>query len=177
GDITDFGVLEQYLTIYNILKKLHVPYISVIGNHDLTANGGKIYLQMFGEKNFSFIYKGYKFLFHDTNGREYDFNGSVPNLFWMTDQLKDEVPKWFVGVSHVPPFDPDFDKTLELPYKDLLLSKPNFILSLHGHTHHQSDSYKYEDHVRYMTCNSVEKQKSCLLKLINGKVMMQLIPY
>lgn len=177
GDITDFGMLEQYLKIYTLLQKLNVPYICAIGNHDLTTNGADVYAHMFGEKNFSFTYKGYKFLFHDTNGREYKFIGNVPNIYWLTSQLIDTTSRWFIGVSHVPPYSTDFDKSLEYPYVNLFASKPNFILSLHGHLHVAGDSHYYKDGVRYMTCNSVEKKNSTLLTLINGNITKQMIPY
>jgi 3',5'-cyclic AMP phosphodiesterase CpdA len=177
GDITDFGLLEQFLWINQRLEKLNVPYICVIGNHDLTGNGSDVYAQLFGEKNFSFTYKKYKFLFHDSNGREYKFNGNVPNLWWLTNELNDSIPKWFIPVSHIPPFSEDYDKTLEKPYNALLASKSKCIASLHAHMHEASDSYNYNDRVRYIVCNSVEKKKSTLLKLINGQVIKSMLAY
>lgn len=148
-----------------------------VGNHDLAANSGEVYEKMFGEKNYSFTYKKYKFLFHDTNSREYNFNGNVPNLYWLENELKDSVPDWYIGVSHVPPYDVDFDKKLEYPYKNLFAAEPHFLLSLHGHLHDKSDSYYYDDQVRYMTSNSVEKTEAVLLKFINGEIIKQLVAY
>lgn len=177
GDVADFGTLKEYLWIYERLNKLNVPYLCAVGNHDLAANNGKVYTKIFGEKNFSFIYKGYKFLFHDTNGREYSFNGNVPNLAWLSYQLSDTVPKWFVGASHVPPYDIDFDNNLEYPYKNLFCSKSNFIISMHGHLHGTSDSYYYGDNVRYMTSNAVNKNEFVLLKFIDGRIIKQMIEY
>jgi 3',5'-cyclic AMP phosphodiesterase CpdA len=177
GDIADFGILQEYLWIHEQLNKLNVPYLCAIGNHDLVANNGEVYTKIFGEKNFSFTYKKYKFLFHDTNGREYNFNGNVPDLWWLSDQLEDTIPEWFVGVSHVPPYDIDFDKALEYPYKNLFSSTSGFIISLHGHLHGTSDSYYYGDSVRYMTSNSVDKKEVVLLKFINGKIIKQMIEY
>jgi len=159
------------------LDKLTIPYLCAIGNHDLTANGENIYNNIFGEKYFSFIYKQYKFLFHDTNGREYGFSGSTPNLWWLSEELNDTTCNWFVGISHVPPYDVDFDRVLETPYKNLFASKSNFILSLHGHLHGTSDSYYYNDNVRYMTSNSVNKSEAVILKLINGSIIKQYLAY
>lgn len=177
GDISDFGMIQEFLWITDELKKLQIPYLCAVGNHDLIANGSEIYTKIFGEKNYSFTYKGYKFLFHDTNGREYGFNGTIPNLWWINTELKDATANWFVGMSHIPPNDPDFDPALQIPYKDLLASKPNFILSLHGHLHVKGDSYLYDDHVRYMTSNSVDKKEAVLLKLINGKIIKEYLTY
>jgi len=177
GDITDFGLLQEYLWVYQKLKKLNVPYLCAIGNHDLSVKKGEVYTRMFGEKNFSFIYKGYNFLFHDTNGREYNFNGNVPNLEWLNEQLNDTKPKWYIGISHVPPYNTDFDKNLEFYYNKLFSSTPGFILSLHGHLHQTNDSYYYGDNVRYLVSNSVEKNEAILLKFINGQIIKQMITY
>jgi 3',5'-cyclic-AMP phosphodiesterase len=175
GDISDFALLQEFMWVYNRLEKLKVPYLCVIGNHDLTSNGSKIYTEMFGPKNFSFTYKEYKFLFHDTNGREYNFNGKIPDLEWLRSELTSA--KYYVGVSHVPPYDVDFDKELETPYKNLLSSTPGFFLSLNGHLHHGGDSYYYDDNVRYITSYAVDHNRSVLLKLIDGKVIKQEITY
>lgn len=177
GDISDFGLLKEFEWIYARLNKLHVPYLCAIGNHDLTSRGGEVYTSVFGEKNYSFKYKGYKFLFHNTNGREYNFNGSAPNMWWLSDQLKDSTASWFVGVSHVPPYDADFDNTLEMPYKNLFSQTPNLIASLHGHVGSFYDGHYYKDHVRYIQGNTVDKREAVLLKMINGTILLQKIPY
>ena len=177
GDIADFGVLQEYIWIYDRLKKLDKPYICVIGNHDMSADNGHIFTKVFGEKNFSFTYKRHKFLFHDTNGREYNFDGKVPDIGWLQTQLNDPVPDWFVGLSHVPPYDVDFDPAVEMPYAHLWASNPKFILSLHGHLHTASESYFYNDGVHYMTCNSVKKSEVTMLKFINGQVITTVIPF
>jgi len=177
GDIADFGLLREYTWIYERLQDLHVPYICAIGNHDFAANNGLLYEKIFGDKNFSFYYKGYKFLIHDTNGREYNFDGSIPDIQWLENELQDDNASWFVGISHVPPFDSDFDSKLEHPYKDLFASRPNFILSLHGHWHNMTDAFTYNDHVRYMTSNGVQQSEFVLLKLIHGTIIKELISY
>lgn len=177
GDIADFGLLKEYEWIKERLAKLNTPYLCAIGNHDLTGNNGKIYTDMFGAKNYSFTYKKYKFLVHDTNGREYGFNGTVPDISWLGQELKDSTANWFVGVSHVAPYNEDFDKKLEYPYKDLFASTPNFIASLHAHLHGTTDSLYYDDHVRYMTSNAVLKKEFLVLKLIHGQILKQILSY
>jgi len=177
GDIADFGVLQEYIWINDQLKKLRIPYICVIGNHDLSADNGNVFTKVFGEKNFSFTYKKYKFLFHDTNGREYNFNGKVPDVPWLQNQLNDEDPDWFIGVSHVPPYDVDFDPAVEEPYRRLWASDPRFLVSLHGHMHSADDNEFYGDGVRYMVCNAINDKEATLVKFYNGKLIKQTIAY
>jgi 3',5'-cyclic-AMP phosphodiesterase len=177
GDITDFGLVREYIWIVDILNELNIPYFCAIGNHDIATDEGEIYTQIFGNKNFSFEYKKYKFLIHDTNGREYAFNGNVPDMHWLSSQLNDPSPDWFIGISHIPPFDNDFDKNLEHPYKDLLAATDGFLVSLNGHLHRHTDSNIYYDNVRYMTCNSLNKKEFTLLKFINGQIIKEMISY
>jgi Icc protein len=177
GDISDFGLLQEFIWINDELEGLNFPYMAVIGNHDLTANGSVIYTSMFGQKNFTFTYKKHKFIFHDTNSREYNFNGNVPDIPWLGAQLRDSSANWFIGVSHVPPFDVDFDKNLEIPYKDQWAADSSFILSLHGHLHAYGDAYIYDDHVRYITTPSVQQREFMLFEIVNGKITKQMIPY
>lgn len=177
GDISDFGLLREFRWIHDRLEKLNRPYLCVIGNHDLTSRGSEVYINMFGEKNFSFTYKKYKFLFHDTNGLEYGFDGSVPHLPWLQNALNDSYPNWFIGVSHVPPYNQDFDPALEQPYVDLLGVNLRFILSLHGHQHDATDGFPYPGHVRYINSNAVIKREAMLLKLYQGHITKQMITY
>jgi Icc-related predicted phosphoesterase len=65
GDITDFGLKQEFRWINERLSALKVPYLCAIGNHDLTAGGPGWYEAIYGPRNFSFSYKGCKFIFHD----------------------------------------------------------------------------------------------------------------
>lgn len=177
GDISDYGLLQEFEWMAERLNKLHAPYIGVIGNHDLVANGEEVYKKMFGPLNFSFIYDSTKFIIHNTNSREY-LSASVPDIDWLAKELApEEGVRNFVAVSHVPPFDGDFDKDLESSYSELFHSTPGFLLSLHGHIHRHTDGYPYDDGIRYITSHSFEQKNFVLLKIISGKVMLEIISY
>ena len=177
GDITDFGLLQEFLWIHERLENLRIPYVCVIGNHDLTSSGSQIYTQMFGPKNFTFTYKNYKFLCYDNNSHEYNFPGNVPDLNWLSNELTNSSASWFVGAAHVPPWNPDFDQTLVHDYLNLFGSTPGFILSLHGHLVDPNAEYINNDFVLYINSSGVQKDKCYLLKLIHGTVIKQLIEY
>jgi 3',5'-cyclic-AMP phosphodiesterase len=177
GDITDFGLGREFKWVYERLKDLKVPYFCVIGNHDLVTNGGEHYEKIFGDKNFSFTFAGYKFIFHDTNGREYGFNGSVPDLDYLRSQMGDQDPEWLVGMSHVPPFNEDFDPTLEEPYSRLFASDQRFIASLHGHLHGTIVENIYDDQVKYIVAPAVSKNFAYLLRFYDGKIKVNEFHY
>ena len=55
GDVTDFGLLEEFEQVQNLFSKLDKPYIGVVGNHDLMAKGEETFQHTFGPMNFSFV--------------------------------------------------------------------------------------------------------------------------
>lgn len=91
GDLSEFGTLKEMEWVYRSFNHLNVPYIAIIGNHDLTSRGGDVFQYMFGDFNYSFIYGGTKFICHDTNSREYDFNGQVPNILGLKKSCNQKV--------------------------------------------------------------------------------------
>ncbi len=177
GDITDFGLAQEFQWVHERMERLTMPWFAVVGNHDLQANGTQVYLQSFGPLDFSFTYKGYKFLFHDTNGREYGNNGSAPDIPWLASEMADDAPDHFIAVSHVPPFNGDFDQALVAPYAQQLGSDERTILSLHGHTGSYVDEHLYGDNVRYIVCNAMYWPIFLVLKIHDGEVTVQQYDY
>lgn len=159
GDLVDFGLSKEYNWIVDELKKLRIPFVSVIGNHDLLANGGKIFRDMFGPDNFSFSYGKTKFICINTNSREYDYNGHVPDIEWLKKELQNDsgYDNIFV-LSHVPPFSVDFDRDLELPYAEALAAQPKTRISLHGHEHHYNLSYPYPGGIPYLVAAAANRR-------------------
>jgi 3',5'-cyclic-AMP phosphodiesterase len=179
GDITDFGLLREYEWIQNEFSALHAPYLAVIGNHDVVGNGEDVFRRMFGPLNYSFVYDSIKFVVHNTNSREY-VSQNVPNLEWLEGELDKETDnqvKYFVGVSHVPPMDADFNPSLVEAYSGLFAETPGFLVSLHGHVHEHTDDYPYNDGVRYITSFAFNQRSFVLLRIVNGEIEKQLIEY
>lgn len=159
GDLVDFGLTKEYNWIVDKLKKLRVPFVSVIGNHDLLANGGKIFREMFGPDNFIFSYSKTKFICINSNSREYDYKGRVPDIGWLKRQLQDDngYDNIFVA-SHVPPYSVDFDRNLELQFAEALASQPKTRISLHGHEHHYNLSYPYPGGIPYLVVAAANRR-------------------
>lgn len=169
GDISDFGLLKEMKTITKIYEQLKVPYITIIGNHDLIANGSAVYQRMFGELNFSFTYKNVKFICHDANSREYLFNGKIPDLDWLNKELKtlNDITG-IVGVSHIPPRSLDFDPALKQSYEELLNSTPKFIVSLHSHENTNDVYYPIPGGVPFIVSNAVTNREFLYVEIANG---------
>jgi 3',5'-cyclic-AMP phosphodiesterase len=178
GDISDFGLLQEFKWVNRRLSALNVPYFGIIGNHDMVANGRHIFEQMFGPLNYSFVYGDIKFIAHNTNGLEAP-GRNVPDLNWLATELQNtERAKYIITVSHVPPFNPqEFGETSVRPYTEALQNTPNLLLSLHGHVHQHQDFYPFNDNVHYMTSFSFQQSAFLLLQIANGKVLKTIIDY
>jgi Icc protein len=166
GDITDFGLNREYRWMADRLGKLKVPYIGVIGNHDMLANGREVYRQMFGEENFSFTYAGTRIVCLNTCSNERGFDGTIPDMPWLTRALADTLnyENAFV-VSHMPPFDVGFDRRMEQSYAQLMSSNKRVKMSLHGHQHTASRTSPYGDGFEYLVVGSMNKRGYYLISI------------
>lgn len=178
GDISDFGLVQEFKWVHEIMSKVKVPYLTVVGNHDLLANGRKVYYEMYGDLDYTFEYGAYRFIMLNTNSREYDFNGTVPDLIWLRQQLENNPEnKKIIVISHIPPFDSDFDGNLEKEYASLLSENPNVMLSLHGHRHSFADEEYYDDGVRYFVTTSMQKKGYALITAAPDGIEIEVINY
>ena len=179
GDISDFGLLREFEWVNRSLSKLSKPYLGVLGNHDVIANGESVFTRMFGPANYTFVYDSIRFIVHNTNGREY-LTEKVPDMNWLQSQFSDdsdETVKYVIGVSHVPPFHGDFQQDLVQSYAELLRTTPGFLISLHGHIHDHTDGYPFNDGVRYLTSYAFDKPSFVLLKISGKSITKTIIDY
>ncbi|AKD04231.1 metallophosphoesterase [Pontibacter korlensis] len=180
GDISDFGMTQEFRWVHDIMKNLRFPYLTVIGNHDLLANGKKVYQQMYGDLNYSFVYGQVKFIFLDTNGREYDFNGIVPDITWLQAQLA-HTPEsdWqqAVIVSHMSPFGGDYDSRLSIPFQQTLEQSGRVHLSLHGHEHNWQTIEQEASDITYHITTSTNNRGFSYVEIWNGGFRIKRIHY
>jgi len=178
GDVTEFGTLKEMQWLAEKLANLNVPYVSVIGNHDLTSRGRDAFIRMYGELNYSFVYGGVKFICHDTNSREYQFNGNVPDIPWLKKELQHEDGvSSYVAISHVPPISPDFDQKLVKDYAAIFDETPGFLTSFHGHTHNFEEFKLGSSPTPYVITSAVGKREFLLVEIINNKLSFEQISF
>ena len=170
GDIADFGLPQQYLWGNGCLLKLNVPYVVVLGNHDLVGNGSLAYSEMFGDYHFSFIYSNIKFVFINTNSREFSFNGDVPDINWLDSQLQpaDDFTNAVV-IFHVPPMDADFDSALEEDFHTSIAKYNNVLFTIHGHLHNHEVYIPYSDSITYVNVYGVQYDKFNVITIIDDQ--------
>lgn len=169
GDISDFGLLQEFKWVENIYSRLNSPHIGVIGNHDHAANGVDIFKRMYNEQlDFSFIYHGVKFVCHNTNSREYNFDGTVPDLNWLSTQFQPtQGVKGYLAIAHVPPTSGDFDAKLFDEYGKILTDNGHVYAVLNAHIDKQSIKYPYTDTLPVITTNSIYNRHFLVVEIVN----------
>ncbi|MBC6611008.1 metallophosphoesterase [Hymenobacter sp. BT507] len=166
GDISDFGLAREMRWVNDEFRKLKVPYLTVVGNHDLAQNGREAYQKIFGPLNYTFTYAGTRFILVNTNGREYEFNGHVPDVPWLQQQLADTADvRRQVVMAHVPPDDGDFDAAVTPAYTRALEQAPRLVVHLTGHNDKFYVRQPVPGRVTYISGYSIEQRNYLLLTL------------
>lgn len=167
GDLIEFGLSNEFEWVCEELIRLNAPFLTAIGNHDCLANGIQIYQDIYGPLNYSFTWNLIRFVMHNTNGREFGFNGTAPDIAWMQQQLTDEHNfEATIFLSHVPPFHVDFDENLEHAYAQVVRDAKNTLFVAHGHNHHRFISQPYNDGIWYLNTSSPENRFFADVKII-----------
>ena len=124
GDLTDFGLKDEFIDTYNALERFDAPYLTVIGNHDALAMGKKLYAEMFGPFDYTFFFAGIKFVMWNTN--KYEFG--TANL----EYISREAIKGSVIASHIPPIVDIHTKNEVDRWLDIYKTA-DILTSMHGH--------------------------------------------
>jgi Icc-related predicted phosphoesterase len=124
---------------------------------------------MFGDLDFSFVYNKIKFVFVNTNGREFKFNGEVPDINRLDTEL---MPSgnfdYAVVIFHVPPDDADFDANLAESFRTTIAKYDNVLFVVHGHKHHFEVYQPYDDSITYVNVYGVEHRKYNVINISDG---------
>jgi predicted phosphodiesterase len=175
GDMTDGGILAEFLLFQAIMQQLKQPYFTVIGNHDCLASGLGIYEDMFGPEYYSFVAGNCKFIFFNDVIWELQFR--EPDYFWLRNELVDNDHYSHVFVlAHIAPYSDSFTPLQEKVYSTILDTN-NVRLSIHGHHHDHGYSEHYHDGVLYMTIGAVAKRYYVTLAISPDTVIMERIGF
>ncbi|WP_372773698.1 metallophosphoesterase [Mangrovibacterium sp.] len=156
GDITDFGLAKEYEWMYDILKKLNVPFVTIIGNHDIVGEGKSVYLEKFGEYNFSFVSHRTRFICLNTNALEFDYSTPVPDFDYMLGFVTDsaEVDQTIVAM-HAAPYDEQFNNNSALMFNYILEQYNNVSFCIHAHGHNLKVNDFFNNGIIYYGCDDI----------------------
>lgn len=151
GDISDFGVTDEFLWQRDIMNKLKVPYVVILGNHDCIGTGEETFRAVFGEPNFSFIAGRTKFVCLNTNAIEYDYSRPIPDFEYLAAQMEEreeEFDKTVISM-HVRPFCFEFNNNVAHVFQHYIKEFPNLLFCTAAHEHHVFEEDLFDDGTMY----------------------------
>lgn len=160
GDLTDFGMTNEFEWMRNELARLEYPYVAALGNHDCLGTGRDVFKAMYGEFNFSFNAGNTHFLVLNTNGLEFDHISEAPNLAFMAANaatLPDSIERTVV-VMHAAPMSDQFGSERWDDYQKALKAYPNVQFSVCGHEHRPAVRYPEEGCIPYYLAGCTEQK-------------------
>ncbi len=164
GDMSDFGVTNEFLWQRDIMSGLEVPYVVLLGNHDCLGTGKETYKKVFGPTNFAFIAGNIKFVCLNTNALEYDFSEPIPDLGFMENEMtnrRDEFEKTVISM-HIRPYCPEFNNNVAKAFQYYVTQFPGLQFCTMAHEHSLSVQDLFNDGVIYYGSDCI-KRRSYLL--------------
>lgn len=180
GDITDFGLGREYDWVHDIMGDLKVPYVALIGNHDILGNGVDIFKSMYGPLNFSFIAGDTKFMCLNTNALEFDYQEPVPDFEFMLQQVGDTTTRNYhqtIVAMHSNPTDMQFNNNSGRIFQSIVKQSRNLMCCLHAHTHRYEGNDYFGDGVMYYSCASMKARSYLLFTVTKDNYSYELINF
>ena len=159
GDMTDFGMTREFDWMNRELKKLEMPCVCVIGNHDCLGTGGDVYRSMYGNPEFSFNAGDTHFMCLNTNAVEYDYSTDIPNFGYIkADQaaVPDSIRRTVVAM-HAAPLTDQFSGNVAEVFHEKLRLYPDLQFCLCGHNHTYKFYEPLEDGLMYYRGDCAKK--------------------
>lgn len=177
GDISDNGLQKEFESFYDIMALSRVPYLTVIGNHDYLSNGAEVYKHLFGPLNYSFTYRGVKFVMWDDVVWE---SPQPPDWQWFKDEIGGTGEQkgsyhQIIPFSHIPPNDPQLSDSA-MVYHQLLVDH-HITMSIHGHKHEYSLEKIYGGDVEYLTVGSPQNHAYAVLTIDDEILTIEKVDY
>ena len=161
GDISDFGATKEFTIQRDILQKLRMPYVVLLGNHDCLGTGTDSYRYIFGNTNFSFNAGDTHFVCLNTNAIEYDYSRPVPNFDFMEQEMTargDEFDRTVVCM-HAAPYSEQFNNNVAKVFNYYVMRFPQPLFCLYGHGHHTEQHDIYGNGLIYYEVGNAQKRK------------------
>lgn len=151
GDLSDFGVTDEFLWQRDILNKLNVPYVALLGNHDCIGTGEEAYRAIYGDPDFSFIAGRVKFVCLNTNALEFDYSRPVPDLDYMEQEqtARDEEFDRTVVCMHIRPYCMEFNNNVAKAFQYYVTQFRGLLFCTAAHEHHVFEEDLFGDGVMY----------------------------
>lgn len=195
GDMTDYGITKEFEWMRDCLSHLHMPWLTVIGNHDFQGHGEHIYSEMFGPYNYAFTAGHVRFLMINTVALELDYSTPVPDFEFLdresrylnliNSQYPDSINRTIV-VMHSRPNDEQFNNNVALPFDRYLQLFPGMTreegapcrsFCLNGHNHHTETLEPFDDGILFYGIANIHKRVYYVITINDDCYEMELVEF
>ena len=179
GDIADYGMTREFMNMRDIMNKLRVPYVVVIGNHDCLGTGREVFQHIFGEVNFSFLAGNTKFICLETSVLGIDYSVPIPDFQFLERELTNREEGWEKTVvsMHAPPYDMEFNNNITFIFQRFLKEFPLLQFCTYAHTHNLAVNDFFNDGVLYYGCSSIEKRSYILFTITPDSYTYEVVSF
>lgn len=179
GDVSNYGATREFVLQRDILERLHVPYVVVLGNHDCLGTGIETYHEMFGPSNFSFIAGRVKFVCLNTNALEYDFTDPIPDFDFLDSELQADASRYdrTVFSMHAPPLCEQFNNEVLQAFHHYLSLFPGVLFCTAGHLHKYTRFSPLDDGITYYVTDSANHRSYILFTITPNGYEAETIHY
>lgn len=179
GDVTDFGLTNEFLWQRDILQRLKVPYVVIIGNHDMLANGEEIFNSVYGIENFSFMAGNTKFVCLNTNALELDYSRPIPNFNFIRAQndSTNTQHKNTIFAMHARPKSEQFNNNVADVFQDEIKKFPNLLFCINGHDHQMYQEDLFNDGVIYYEVANVKKRSYYIFTITGNSYTYEIVNF
>lgn len=179
GDMSDFGLTNEFLMQRDIMNGLKVPYVVLIGNHDCLGTGEETYKAVFGATNFSFIAGNVKFVCLNTNALEYDYSEPVPDFNFMEQEMesrKGEFEKTVISM-HAHPLADVFNNNVAKVFEHQVLQYPGIQFCTAAHDHGFADIEYFEDGMHYIISDCMKHRSYIVFTITPDNYEYELVEF
>lgn len=159
GDITDFGMGKEFDWIHREMKNLKVPYVALIGNHDILGNGHDYFLKMYGEVNMAFTAGHTRFVCLNTNALEFDYSFPVPDFEFIRQEIiygEGAAHDQTIVTMHANPYGEQFNNNAAYPFQEYIKRLKNLQFCVHAHAHKLMVNDFFDDGILYYGSTSMK---------------------
>ena len=171
GDQADFGLTREFMLMRDLMLKLDVPFVTVLGNHDCLGTGVEVFTKIYGPYNFGFTVGNTRFVCLNTNAQDFNYDEPVPDFHFIDKELE-ELPaniEKTIFVMHAPPFDFTFNNNVNELFEQSIRRFPNVQFCLYGHGHRLTVDDLFHDGLLYFQCPCMEKRTYLVFTIKDGK--------
>lgn len=179
GDISNYGTTREFEWMRDIMNKLKVPYVAVVGNHDCLGSGREVFKKVFGETNFAFQAGDVRFINLETSSLGIDYSIPIPDFQFIEQELAKRGAGWnkTVVTMHAPPFCDEFNNNVARVFQRYIKEFPQLQFCTNAHHHQLAVNDYFSDSTLYFCCNSIDKRDYLLFTIIQDSYSYEVVDF